>query len=596
MRASAWIGFGCLAVAPIELTACAGDDASETAEGPKPGGREPRSEGDEIDDPSTPGDPTTSVESPPGEEPSREPDPSQEGPVASPAEGTPADPADPEPGAFEQPLRRLSHFEYQNTLRDLFADPELAVPALAADETIDGFSNHWDGMQPSPLLTEQYYSAALSIARGIDAARAQELTGCDDATCAESFITTFGRRAFRRPLTESEVSTFLALFTTDPGASDVTLAVQLTVMAMLQSPHFLYRPEFGTGEATDERGRPLDAYETASRLSYLIWATMPDDSLFEAAETGALMEPDVIEAEARRLLADARSRQGVSQFFSEWLKLSRLENVLKLPEAGWDEPFRRELIESALRFTLDEVFFSGGTSADLMTSTRFPATTRVATLLGSDGGSDDYEVVVADPEQRSGFLTHPAFLGAHGYGDYPSPVLRGVYLLDRILCAPPSPPPGNVAIVLPEAPEERPAPRTNREAYVEATSGAECLVCHTLINGFGFAFEHYDTLGQYRETDSGIEVDASGSLAGFDFASAVDLSAQLSVDPRFQACLVEKWVNFAVGGSPLADDARFRLDLERAFEASGFQLQELLVAIATHERYARFLATTEVTP
>jgi len=490
----------------------------------------------------------------------------------------------------------LSHFEYANTLLDLFPTLTPITPDLAADETIDGFSNHWDAMQPSDLLTEQYFQVAMSIARQLDAATVADLTDCESADCAATFISEFGERAFRRPLSPEEEQAYLDLFQSGPGASDFLLGVQLSVLAMLQSPHFLYRPEFGVDDVVDERGRRLGGYETASRLSYLLWASMPDSELMAAAADGELGDSAGIEEQARRMLADPRSERSVTQFFREWLKLSRLERMVKLPEAAWDEGFKNELIESATRFSYEEVFLSGGSSVDLLTSARYPATSRVASLLGETVEGSGWEVVSADPNERAGILTHPAFLGAHGYGEYPSPVLRGVYVMDRILCAPPSPPPGNVNIVLPEPPDAASTPRTNREAYVEATSGAGCHLCHTAINGYGFAFENYDTLGQYRGQDSGFDVDASGSVSDFDFVGAVDLSQQLAESDEFQSCVVEKWTNYALGGSPLADDARLHYDLVETFEQQAFSLRELLIAIAVHERFSGWLATTEEAP
>lgn len=511
--------------------------------------------------------------------------------------GAPAmDSQPPDPSAVDQPLRRLSHFEYANTLLDLFPTLMPVSLGLAADETIDGFSNHWDAMQPSDLLTEQYFQSAMSIARQLDGATVADLTDCDSSECAAMFIAEFGERAFRRPLSSEEQKVYLDLFESGPGASDFVLGVQLSVLAMLQSPHFLYRPEFGVGDVVDARGRRLGGYETASRLSYLLWASMPDTELMAAAADGELADSVGIEEQARRMLADPRSERSVTQFFREWLKLNRLERMVKLPEAAWDESFKDELIESATRFTYEEVFVPGGSSVDLLTSARYPATSRVASLLGETVEGSGWEVVSADPSQRSGILTHPAFLGAHGYGEYPSPVLRGVYVMDRILCAPPSPPPGDVNIVLPEAPDAASTPRTNREAYVEATSGAGCQVCHIAINGYGFAFENYDTLGQYRVQDSGFDVDATGAVSNFDFVGAVDLSEQLAQSDKFQSCVVEKWTNYALGGSPLADDARLHHDLSESFEGQAFSLRELLIAIAVHERFSGWLATTEEAP
>ncbi len=515
-------------------------------------------------------------------------------PAADAASNSAEPTADVAVSAPPQPLRRLSHFEYRNTLADLFPMLTVVVPELAVDERIDGFTNHYDGMQPSDLLTEQYLGVAQAVARQVDESVVQRWGGCvRGGSCSETFIRGFGAEAFRRPLTDEEIARYLDIFESGPGGLDPLLGMQLTVMTMLQSPHFLYRPELGVAADPGPLGKPLSPYETASRLSYLFWASMPDDELFDAASAGELVDAESVRVQAERLLQDDKARRGVIQFLREWLKLDKVTTKLKLDEAGWDEAFRDELRQSVERFVYDEVFVPGGTSVDLLTSTRFPATAAIAGLFGETSNGGSWSVIQTDAEQRSGLLTHPAFLGAHGYGEYGSPVLRGVYVLDRILCAPPSPPPPGTVVMPPESPSDAAQPRTNREAYVEATAGPGCDACHTAINALGFAFEHYDTLGQYRDTDSGHPVDASGALGQFQFEDAVELSQQLAASEEFQACVVRRWASYALGGSPLAADPAFLDDLRGAFSSEGHSLRELLMSIATHERFAHWLAVEQ---
>jgi hypothetical protein len=496
----------------------------------------------------------------------------------------------PQPTAIDQPLRRLSHFEYANTLKSLLPQVTVTPPPLAAEETIDGFTNHWDAQKPSDLLVEQYFNIALSVAQALDAAAVQKLTGCTAGiACATTFIKTFGSRAYRRPLGDDEIAGFLATFQTGPASADFALAVRLTVMALLQSPHFLYRPEFGAGQADAVLGRRLTGYETASRMSYLLWGDMPDAGLFDAAGSGGLDAQDGIEAQARRMLGDPKAQVGVTRFFAEWLKLSKLSKTLKLPAENWDEAFRAELTESVQRFVYDQVFSPGGSAKDLLLSRSFPMTPRIANLFGVTATGAAWQKLDVDPTQRSGLLTHPGILGAYGYGEYPSPVLRGVFVLDRFMCAPPKAPP-NAALAQPPMMTMTGDTRTNRELYVKATAGNGCAGCHVSINGIGFGFENYDTVGRYRTQDSGVNVDASGSVAGFTFANGVELSAQLADSTTYLNCVVSKWVTYALGGSPLAGDAAFLGDLRARFAGKAFSLKELLVGIATHERFSRRLA------
>jgi hypothetical protein len=490
---------------------------------------------------------------------------------------------------LRQPLRRLSHHEYWNTVRDLFPGVEVTRSDLAADDKIDGFTNNVGGQRASSLLVEQYHNVATALARDLTADQLAGLVPCAGGLeCARTWIADFGQRAFRRPLEEGEAADFLATFETGPGAEDFDLGVRLTVIAMLQSPQFLYRPELGDRPDATQDSVSLTPYEVASRLSYLIWATMPDQELLAAADSGALNDSDERNRQMERLLGDDKTRDGVGHFLLEWLKLDKVTTALKRAEDAWDDGLKAELSESGFRFAYDVVFSRGGTAADLMTSTEFPATARLAELFGVEAPDSVWGTISPAPEQRAGILTHPAFLGAHGYGAYPSPVLRGVFVLDRVLCAPPSPPPGGVSIILPD--EEPQEPRTNREAYVNATAGDVCIGCHTTINGFGFAFENYDTLGRYRVEDAGFPVDATGSVGEFEFANATQLAAQLAESNAYRACVVRKWLNYSLGGSELAADRTLRAEVLASFGESNFELRSLVTSLGDNPRYSGLLS------
>ncbi len=496
-----------------------------------------------------------------------------------------------------QPLRRLSHVEYENTLRDLFPSLTFDLPTLPAEAKLDGFENNYSKQEPSALLVERYSAAATSIAEAISPAYVtQELAPCGETLeCARTFIQDFGLLAFRRPLTDSEFEAFEQTFTSGPGSDDFVLGVRLTVMGMLQSASFLYRPEFGVdGEGAEDV--ELSPYEVASRLSYFVWGSMPDGELLDAAANGKLTDVDDVGAQAERLLEDSRARQGISQFFSEWLQLPRVSSVAKRAEDDWSQEFRDELAESAVRFVYDEVFASGGGALELLTSNAYPATPRIAELLGAESaGQQGWQVVTTNAEERAGFLTHPAFLGAYGYGDFPSPVLRGVFVMDRLLCAPPSPPPPGVNVTLPDAPEERTSEAaTNREAYEQVTGvSPECAGCHSIINPLGFAFENYDTLGRYRTEDNGEVVDATGVSMGFDFSDGVDLAQQIAGSEAYRACAVKKMLTFGFGGGPAASSSAVQEQVLADFAAAEHSFKALVVAIARHERFSRWLAPPE---
>jgi hypothetical protein len=323
---------------------------------------------------------------------------------------------------------------------------------------------------------------------------------------------------------------------------------------------------------------------------------MPDDELLEAAANGELGSIEEVDRQAERMLADPRARQGLSQFFREWLHLSKVGSVDKRAEDAWTPEFRQELAESAVRFVYDEVFASGASAELLLTSNQYPATSRIAELLGVAATSgEDWQVVSADPERRAGLLTHPAFLGAYGYGDFPSPVLRGVFIMDRILCAPPSPPPPGVDTSLPDASdEEATVSRTNREAYDQVTSVSnQCVTCHSIINPLGYALENYDTLGRYRTEDNGVTVDATGASMGFEFTDGVDLVRQIAKSDAYRECVVQKLLRFGFGGGSAAESTALRDDVFAEFAADDYSLRALVVGVARHERFSRWLVPPE---
>lgn len=477
-----------------------------------------------------------------------------------------------------QPIRRLSHAEYRNTLRDLVGAQ--AVPedlSLAADPRVGGFSNNALALAPSDLLTRQYYEAARTVARGLDVASLSPCSG-DEAGCDEQFVRWFGRRAFRRPLDDDEVARMLTLY--DAGGS-FEVGSQLVVQAMLQAADFLYRPELGTDDGH------LTGYETASRLSYFLWATMPDDALLDAADSGALDTTEGVEAEVRRMLADPKARDGMLLFHREWLDLERIGNVLKLPEEGFDDAYAQSMQESAERFVWETLYEGEGTIDALLTSSAVPVDATMAALLGVDPPADGWQTVALPPAERTGILTHPAVLASHAYAAYPSPVLRGVFVLDRVMCAPPSPPPPGVDTTLPP-PEDGAGPQTNRQWYDAATidKGQQCAGCHVSINGVGYAFEHYDSMGRHRTLDNGLPVDASGAAFGFEYGDAVEMSTQFAGSPRFSECVVHKWITYATGGVSTLGGGCVQQDLLQTLVDADMSAVELVAALAMHPMYA----------
>jgi hypothetical protein len=460
---------------------------------------------------------------------------------------------------------------------------------MPADPSVDGFDNNGEALVPSSLLIERYDENARTIAK-LATEDLQALLGCDPAlgfTCAQQFVEQFGARAFRRPLSEQELVDFSVFYNEAPGNTDLRAGTELTLQLMLQSPQFLYRLEIpGEGVVPPGPGEyaRLDSYEIASRLSYFLWSSMPDAELFAAAAGNALSNSAQIEAQARRMLADDRAKDAFLHFHEQWFDLARVDKVSKLPEDNFDDTLRAAAKQEARRFVEHVMFDEHGTLADLLTSNRTFVNDRLAEIYGvMPPPPGDWVEVELDPTRRAGFMTQVAFLAGHGHPLNPSPVLRGVYGLKDLLCWPlGAPPPVAEAMQIPEGSPDM----TNRETYEALTAADECNACHQHINPIGFAFEHYDTLGRWRDLDNGQPVDASGHFQDASFNGAADLMNQLVGRADVHRCVSRKWLRFAYGGDRVLATPDLQAEIEAAFAEADFSITELMIAIVTHPRFA----------
>lgn len=488
------------------------------------------------------------------------------------------------------PLRRLSHREYENTLSAVFPSVELPDLQLPEDQRPHEFDNDVEALGASSLLVERYVDVGEVVASRVVADAPEDVMVCADPSederlgCGEQIVRTVGRRLFRRPLTDEQVREYTRFFRAPEGAS-FDEQVELTLTFMLAAPEFLYRFEepirpIGPGETA-----PLDPYSLASRLSFFLWESGPDDALLDAAGSGELSTEAGLRAQAERMLEDERARAAFVRFHEQWLDFERLDLVTKAEADGFDDALRESMRTESRMFVEHVLFDEGGTVADLLTSNRTFVNARLAELYGVEPPSSEWaEVELPD---RSGFLTQATFLASHAHPDKPSPVLRGVFLLERVLCSELGAPPPNAEAMAASATEEVSGPLTNRQLYDLMTEPAQCQACHERINPAGYAFEHYDTMGRYRETeDTGLEIDASGQLEDFAFTDANDLAAQLAASERVQRCVARKWVRFAFGGGPMENASCFVDDLTAEMLESGGSIRDLQMAIVLHPSFA----------
>lgn len=501
----------------------------------------------------------------------------------------------------EAPMRRLTNVEYMNTVRDLFGAPLPELPSQPDDAVRAGaFENEARALGPSDVRVSRWETSAMrlgELASTNTAVRAR-IVPCTEAQadCARRFVETFGSRVLRRPLTSDEIERYRAYFEAKRAEIDFAAAVQLTIAAFLQSPSFLYRIEVPTGPERDG-GVVLDGYEVASRLSYFLWESMPDDALFDAAASDTLRTDDQIRAQAERMLADERANATIRHFHQQWLHFDRVLGEDKIPAEFplWSDAVRVSAVEESERF-VDAVVSSGGTLTDLLTSRVGFVDRDLAPLYGVSAPPAGTWNEVELPPERAGILSRVAFLAGNSHEGNGSPPLRGVHVLTRLLCSPPGAPPANADTSNPE-PNPNEGPVTNRTLFERRTAQPACQACHRRIDPIGYSFEHFDAAGVYRELDNGLPVDASSMLTqtdvdGFVNGSA-ELQARLSESERVHRCAATQWQAYAYGRATTDEETCHAERLQRRFIDSGGDIRDLLVAIVTAPEFRRAPAIEE---
>jgi hypothetical protein len=497
--------------------------------------------------------------------------------------------ATPKPG--RSPLRRLNRQEYKTTVADLLGVNTDVVNSFPPDEASLGFTNNADVLVVTGLLAEAYMTAATSLATEA-VANLTTLLPCDPTTagedaCAKQFITSFGLRAFRRPLTDTEQATMFGVYTAGKAGGAFADGIELAIEAFVQSPRFLYRVETGNPIANNTAVASVDPYEMASRLSYFLWGTMPDADLFAAAAADKLSQPADIETQVRRMLQAPKARSAVAQFHNEWLGISELSGVVKDPTLypQWNDTIRAEVQQEASTF-VDDTFWNDGKLETLFTAPYSFLNKDLAAYYGVTGPTDSNYVRTNFPAgQRAGILTQGAILSVLAKPNQTAPVLRGKFVREMILCQQLQPPPANLVITPPEVKPDA----TTRERFTEHSKNALCAGCHQLMDPVGFGFENYDAIGNYRTTDQTFPVDASGELIQTDvdgkFNGAVELANKLAQSPEVRQCMVKQWFRYATGRAETDADACTLDALDKDFDAVNHDLRELRVKITTSDAF-----------
>ncbi len=491
-------------------------------------------------------------------------------------------------------VARLTHEQWANTVTDLFYldTPTALAQEFRPDAGVSGylFDNATQNLSVDAALWSGYEAAAAEVAEMVagDPAIVAAIAGGTDP---ETFVRTFGRRAFRRPLADDEVARYVALFDTAGELFGVApgfeVGVRLVVQTMLQSPHFLYRIERSTTVVGDVIA--LDSHEVASRLSYFLWRSMPDDALFAAADDDALSDDAEVESHARRMLADPRARPVVAYFHDALLDADKIANadpnatVYDIPE-----DLGQLALEEQRRFLDDVVFARHGSWRDVLTATHTFVDADLAAIYGLPGTfGADFVPVELDDTQRRGVLTHVGFLTANATSVQPDPIHRGVFIARRLACTTLPPPPDDVPPLPPIDPEQ-----TNRQMIETLTEqpGSNCAGCHaSFINPFGFPFESFDAVGGFRTEDNGQPVNTSASVQiadeRVDVDDALELITALAESNAVHRCYAGHWVQYAFGRLLADEDGTLldRLATESADE--DISVEDLLVGVVTSQPF-----------
>jgi len=477
-------------------------------------------------------------------------------------------------------MARLTNNQYANTVEDVLGQPSDA--SFPDDNVVDGFDNNVYNASVSQVRADELFDSALHVGERV-ALDPEGTLGCatvDDA-CIDDFIEAYGQRLWRRPLDSEERANLRTLY--DSTAGEVlSERVDLLVAGMLMAPQFVFKPEIGGDDEVFRGIVPLAGHEIATRMAYLIWASAPDDELLATAASGQLESTAQIEEQAWRLMGDPRAQRGMSEFLLQWADVRELDHASK--DATLYPTFDPDMVVSMkteLESFLDRVVWDhDGSMVELLTSNETTVDARLAELYGvAHPGGDEWVEVTLPAGERSGLLTQAAFLADKAHPIAPAPVRRGLFIRTAVMCQDIPAPPDDVDTSIPEQGEAQ----TNRDRTAAHSADPSCAGCHEYMDPLGFAFENYDAIGQWRDTDNGFPVDATGSVVQTDgetpFDGAVDMMAVLTAESDVLECMSTQFFRYGYGRRAGDGDARSVVQMLAANQENNGSLQALMVGL-----------------
>ncbi len=505
--------------------------------------------------------------------------------------------------AHDVALRRLTHSQYNNTVRDLLGDYSRPADRFPPEDFVGGFKNQTRTQGIPPVLEDAYSSAAERMA--MNAFRAGDVNGlvpckpasARDSKCRDLFVRAFGEKAFRRPLNEVEARRYNELFAEQANRSSKFLeGARVVVEAMLQSPKFLFHVTSGDAGT-------LKDYAIANRLSYFLWDTMPDRALLDAAAKGELRTPEGLERVSRGMLQDRRARQAADEFFSQWLRFDRMLTAAK--DDGRYPSFTPELAAMMVQETkmlLGHLVWNDRNFMEAFTADYSFLNADLARVYGLPEPAGEFEIVkFPEALPRAGILGQATFLASTTGPVETSPTARGMFVREHLLCqVVPNPPPG-VNTNLPE-PTTADAVRAKRERMVEHVENQSCSGCHRLMDPIGFGLEKYDAIGAWRDQElieiSGgegrpskpvkVDITAAGEIAGLansSFGDSRTLGRVLASSPICQDCVVKQMFRYAFGRPEAPSDRPTVTGAAATFRDTGFKFKEMLISLVRSPQF-----------
>lgn len=493
---------------------------------------------------------------------------------------------------------RLSEAQYRAAIADIFAvdiklgghfEPGIRKSGLlAVGESVAAMS---------PAGFEQYDIMARTVAgQVVDAKHRDALVPCkpadekkSDAACAKQTLAKYARLLYRRPVTDKELETAETLANTAADTkTDFYAGLAFGLAQLLDSPNFIFRKDVAEKDPSDPSKLQLTAYSKASRLSFFLWNTTPDETLLKAAENGELDSKSGIDKQVGRMLASPRVQDGVRAFFVDFLNFDQFGSLAKdaaiYPVFG--EKIARDAQEQTLRTLVDLLVVQKGDYRDVFTTRKTFLTRNLGVVyqvpVAAEKDWEPHEFAAGDA--HAGILTQLSFTELHAHPGRSSSTLRGKAVREIMLCEPVPSPPANVNFTVVQD-TSNPKFKTARERLTAHRTEATCAGCHKIMDPIGLGLENFDGAGQFRSTENGAPIDASGEIDGIKFNDSASLGQALHDNPAATACLSDSLFRYAAGRDFDPGEREWRKWLGDQFKDSGYKVPDLMKTIATSDDF-----------